>query len=226
MICADWSLRRGKRIAMLETLEEAGTHARRARGRVAPRDAQLADVVTRQPGDAGAARGRLRAAVPARLHVRDDRQARRARSTCRAAFSSRSRARPPTRPTSTPGDRVHFATDMGWIMGPWTVVGGGAVGATIVFAEGAPDWPDDRLWRLIEREQVTMLGALADAHPRADPAGRAARGPVVAARARARRASRGTPIRTVALRARRRRRRVRSSTSRAAPRSAPASSRR
>src|SRR5207248_5459667 len=56
------------------------------------------------------------------------------------------------------GDRVHFATDMGWIMGPWTVVGAGAVGATIVFAEGAPDWPDDRLWRLIESERVTMLG--------------------------------------------------------------------
>jgi acetyl-CoA synthetase len=56
------------------------------------------------------------------------------------------------------GDRVHFATDMGWIMGPWTVVGCGAVGATIVFAEGAPDWPDDRLWRLVESERVTMLG--------------------------------------------------------------------
>jgi acetyl-CoA synthetase len=56
------------------------------------------------------------------------------------------------------GDRIHFATDMGWIMGPWTVLGGGAVGATIVFAEGAPDWPDDRLWRLVESEQVTMLG--------------------------------------------------------------------
>src|SRR5258705_4023046 len=56
------------------------------------------------------------------------------------------------------GDRIHFATDMGWIMGPWTLVGGGAAGATIVFAEGAPDWPDDRLWRLVESEQVTMLG--------------------------------------------------------------------
>ena len=56
------------------------------------------------------------------------------------------------------GDVVHFATDMGWIMGPWTVVGAGAVGATIVFAEGAPDWPDDRLWRTIEQERVTMLG--------------------------------------------------------------------
>src|SRR5256885_2176703 len=56
------------------------------------------------------------------------------------------------------GDRLHFATDMGWIMGPWTVVGGGALGATIVFAEGAPDRPDDRLWRLVESERVTMLG--------------------------------------------------------------------
>jgi acetyl-CoA synthetase len=57
-----------------------------------------------------------------------------------------------------PGDRVHFATDMGWIMGPWTVVGAGACGAAIVFAEGAPDWPDDRLWELVESERVTMLG--------------------------------------------------------------------
>ena len=56
------------------------------------------------------------------------------------------------------GDRVHFATDMGWIMGPWTVVGCGAVGATVVYAEGAPDFPSDRLWRLVESERVTMLG--------------------------------------------------------------------
>jgi acetyl-CoA synthetase len=47
---------------------------------------------------------------------------------------------------------------MGWIMGPWTVVGAGAAGATIVFAEGAPDRPADRLWRLIESERITMLG--------------------------------------------------------------------
>ena len=57
-----------------------------------------------------------------------------------------------------PDDVIHFATDMGWIMGPWTVVGGGAMGATIVFAEGAPDWPTDRLWRLVEEERVSILG--------------------------------------------------------------------
>jgi acetyl-CoA synthetase len=57
-----------------------------------------------------------------------------------------------------PGDVLHFATDMGWIMGPWTVVGGGAMGATIVYSEGAPDWPQDRLWRMVEEERVSILG--------------------------------------------------------------------
>jgi len=57
------------------------------------------------------------------------------------------------------GDVLHFATDMGWIMGPWTVVGAGALGATIVFAEGAPDWPTPhRLWETVESERVTSLG--------------------------------------------------------------------
>src|SRR6476646_10848265 len=57
------------------------------------------------------------------------------------------------------GDVVHFATDMGWIMGPWTVVGVGAVGGTIVFAEGAPDWPTpQRIWETVENERVTALG--------------------------------------------------------------------
>jgi acetyl-CoA synthetase len=57
------------------------------------------------------------------------------------------------------GDVVHFATDMGWIMGPWTVVGVGALGGTIVFAEGAPDWPHPhRLWEIVEQERVASLG--------------------------------------------------------------------
>jgi acetyl-CoA synthetase len=56
------------------------------------------------------------------------------------------------------GDRVLFATDMGWIMGPWTVVGAGALGAAVMFMEGAPDWPADRIWKLVEQERITMLG--------------------------------------------------------------------
>jgi acetyl-CoA synthetase len=57
-----------------------------------------------------------------------------------------------------PGDTILFATDMGWIMGPWTVVGGGAMGCSLIFMEGAPDWPSDRLWQLIEEEQANILG--------------------------------------------------------------------
>jgi acetyl-CoA synthetase len=57
-----------------------------------------------------------------------------------------------------PDDVIHFATDMGWIMGPWAVVGGGALGCQLVFTEGAPDWPPDRLWKLIEDDRVSVLG--------------------------------------------------------------------
>ena len=57
-----------------------------------------------------------------------------------------------------PDDTILFSTDMGWIMGPWTVVGGGAVGARLVFMEGAPDRPPDRLWRLVDEERATALG--------------------------------------------------------------------
>jgi len=58
-----------------------------------------------------------------------------------------------------PGDVIHFVTDMGWIMGPWEVVGGMALGCTVVFAEGAPDYPAaDRLWGIVEGERVSILG--------------------------------------------------------------------
>jgi acetyl-CoA synthetase len=32
------------------------------------------------------------------------------------------------------------------------------MGTTLVFAEGAPDWPADRLWRLVEQQRVSILG--------------------------------------------------------------------
>jgi acetyl-CoA synthetase len=48
---------------------------------------------------------------------------------------------------------------MGWIMGPWKVIGGLASGGTIVLFEGAPDFPaPDRLWDLVQRHQVSILG--------------------------------------------------------------------
>jgi acetyl-CoA synthetase len=157
VITADWSLRRGKPQPMRETVDEA------------LRDAPSVEhVVTwrRETGDWDAELG------PGELEpVELDSEA-----EYLIAYTSGTTGRPKgavhvhggflvsvTREAAYqadvhPGDRVHFATDMGWIMGPWTVVGAMAAGATIVFAEGAPDWPDDRLWKLVETERVTMLG--------------------------------------------------------------------
>ncbi len=57
------------------------------------------------------------------------------------------------------GDVFYWFTDMGWIMGPLSMVGAHALGAAMVMYEGAPDWPDpSRLWASVERHGVTMLG--------------------------------------------------------------------
>ena len=146
---ADWSLRRGKRIDMRATLDEAGAQAlqhviewsRETRTWPERRDAAARH--------ARARRGRLRGAVSPRLHVRHDRQAERGAARAgRLPRLGRTRGRLPVRPQARGPD--HFATDMGWIMGPWTIVGGGAAGATVVFAEGAPTGPQTGSGRLIE----------------------------------------------------------------------------
>jgi acetyl-CoA synthetase len=56
-------------------------------------------------------------------------------------------------------DVLHWVTDLGWIMGPWELVGGLAAGGTVVLAEGVPDYPaPDRLWSMVERHGITILG--------------------------------------------------------------------
>jgi acetyl-CoA synthetase len=58
-----------------------------------------------------------------------------------------------------PGDVLHWVTDLGWIMGPWEVVGALALGSTVLLTEGAPNHPGpDRLWATVERHGVTTLG--------------------------------------------------------------------
>jgi acetyl-CoA synthetase len=58
-----------------------------------------------------------------------------------------------------PGGVFCWVTDMGWIMGPLSVFGTHANGATLLLYEGSPDVPDlSRLWRLAARHRVTMLG--------------------------------------------------------------------
>ncbi|MFO7298783.1 MAG: AMP-binding protein [Actinomycetes bacterium] len=58
-----------------------------------------------------------------------------------------------------PGDTLMWVTDMGWIMGPWTVVAGLANGAAVATYDGAPDYPGpDRIWQVVAELGVTHLG--------------------------------------------------------------------
>jgi acetyl-CoA synthetase len=56
-------------------------------------------------------------------------------------------------------DLLYWVTDMGWIMGPLEMIGGHASGAAVFMYEGAPNHPaPDRLWSMIERHRVNILG--------------------------------------------------------------------
>ena len=58
-----------------------------------------------------------------------------------------------------PEDTVFWYTDLGWMMGPWLIFGTLVLGGTMVLYEGTPDYPAaDRLWRMVERHRVTVLG--------------------------------------------------------------------
>jgi acetyl-CoA synthetase len=58
-----------------------------------------------------------------------------------------------------PGERLFWLADIGWIMGPWEIIGVLATGGTVVLYDGAPDVPDaGRIWSLVERHRVNVLG--------------------------------------------------------------------
>ena len=56
-------------------------------------------------------------------------------------------------------DVFFWLTDIGWMMGPWMIVGVQNFGSAIVIFEGAPNYPNpDRLWELIEKHKITTFG--------------------------------------------------------------------
>jgi len=57
------------------------------------------------------------------------------------------------------GDVVGWIADMGWMLGPLMILGGLQCGSGLVMVEGLPDHPAlDRMWRIVERNRVTVLG--------------------------------------------------------------------
>ncbi len=56
-------------------------------------------------------------------------------------------------------DRFFWLSDIGWMMGPWTILGNHLFGGTIFLYDGAPDYPGPmRLWETIERHGITTFG--------------------------------------------------------------------
>jgi len=57
------------------------------------------------------------------------------------------------------GDRFFWLSDIGWMMGPWTILGNHLFGGAIFLYDGAPDYPGPlRLWEMIERHGITTFG--------------------------------------------------------------------
>jgi acetyl-CoA synthetase len=58
-----------------------------------------------------------------------------------------------------PGETMYWVSDIGWMMGPWEVAGMTLLGGTMVLFDGALDHPGpDRLWSIVERHRVNILG--------------------------------------------------------------------
>ncbi len=58
-----------------------------------------------------------------------------------------------------PDDVFFWLTDIGWMMGPWMIIGVQNFGGNIVIFEGAPNYPNpDRLWELVEKHKITTFG--------------------------------------------------------------------
>lgn len=61
-----------------------------------------------------------------------------------------------------PEDVFLWITDIGWMMGPWQIIGCQHLAGTHVLFEGAPDYPErDRIWAMIEEFEITQVGGSA-----------------------------------------------------------------
>ena len=57
------------------------------------------------------------------------------------------------------GERLWWISDIGWMMGPWQVMGAQFLGASHLMVEGAIDYPEPwRVWKLIQDYRVTHFG--------------------------------------------------------------------
>ncbi len=56
-------------------------------------------------------------------------------------------------------DTLFWITDLGWMMGPWEIMGANALGGTVLLYPGAVDFPrKEKVWDIVEQHGVTILG--------------------------------------------------------------------
>ena len=65
-------------------------------------------------------------------------------------------------------DTLFWVTDMGWMMGPWELLGATILGATIVLYDGAIDYPSRPPVESRRRSSRVGSGGVSNAHPRLD----------------------------------------------------------
>ncbi len=56
-------------------------------------------------------------------------------------------------------DTLFWLSDIGWMMGPWAIMGTLILGGTLFLYDGTPDYPDPgRIWQMVERHRISVLG--------------------------------------------------------------------
>ncbi|MHB8717988.1 MAG: AMP-binding protein [Candidatus Dormibacteria bacterium] len=171
LVVADGFLRRGRPVLMKPTADEVAAQVPSLRSVVVVRRLRDAPVSMTRPRDVWYHDVTVAQPSTAETHDSD------ADEPCMLLYTSGTTGRPkgtvhvqggfPIKVTQDMAhcfdvggqDRLLWFTDIGWMMGPWAICGALTIGATLVLFEGAPDHPGpDRLWAVVERHRVSVLG--------------------------------------------------------------------